>query len=518
MMLPNRCSFGAHQRMHRRRPPHVCPECGGNFLLANFEGHLKDSCLHFSRRVGYRCPSCSVVFGGAASIKSHIQGSHCEVFHKCPVCPMAFKSAPSAQAHVCAQHPGLPGQPSKMIYKCAMCDTVFTHKPLLSSHFDQHLLPQRVSVFRCPQCPLLFAQKRTMLEHLKNTHQPQKSKEDSSKKSPALLTPKPEPLETPVSKNSEESSSSTEEEEEAPSSPELRKARRSRLARKAGSKAKGGGWSCGGCQAWFPERDEYAAHMKREHGKSVKKFPCHLCERSFCSAPSLRRHVRVNHEGIKRVYPCRYSRESGSAAPPGESAAGLGRPRVQGDRAGLSGAGAGQGRGGVPRESGGNSQGIGVYCTEGKRTFSSRLILEKHIQVRHGIEGSGSARGHEVLIARGPPGPAQVGPSPFPLLLGIPGAWGRTGGVYPGIPAGNTQIPTLTSSKRGGFGSSPTQVGLSGISWGFLGILGFWGRTGGGFILEYLLGTHRFQPLTSSKRGGFGYGPAQGGIMPDFLG
>ncbi|XP_030147296.4 zinc finger protein 687 [Taeniopygia guttata] len=352
MILPNRCSFGAHQRMHRSRPPHVCPECGGNFLLANFEGHLKESCLHFSRRVGYRCPSCSVVFGGVNSIKSHIQSSHCEVFHKCPICPMAFKSAPSAHAHVYTQHPGFGSQPSKMIYKCAMCDTVFTHKPLLSSHFDQHLLPQRVSVFRCPQCPLLFAQKRTMLEHLKNTHQPQKSKDDSSKKSPALLTPKPEPLETPVSKNSEESSSSTEE-DEPPSSPELRKAKRSRFPRKSGSKAKGSGWSCGVCHSWFPERDEYVAHMKREHGKSVKKFPCHLCERSFCSAPSLRRHVRVNHEGIKRVYPCR-------------------------------------------------------YCTEGKRTFSSRLILEKHIQVRHGIKVTDPARSQEVVIARGPPGPAQA--------------------------------------------------------------------------------------------------------------
>lgn len=59
-----------------------------------------------------------------------------------------------------------------MIYKCAMCDTVFTHKPLLSSHFDQHLLNQRVSVFKCPDCPLLFAQKRTMLEHLKVTLSP----------------------------------------------------------------------------------------------------------------------------------------------------------------------------------------------------------------------------------------------------------------------------------------------------------------------------------------------------------
>uniref|UniRef100_A0A8C9G940 Zinc finger protein 687 n=1 Tax=Pavo cristatus TaxID=9049 RepID=A0A8C9G940_PAVCR len=330
MIMSNRCSFSAHQRMHKNRPPHVCPECGGNFLLANFETHLKESCLHFSRRVGYRCPSCAVVFGGVNSIKSHIQTSHCEVFHKCPICPMAFKSAPSAHAHVYTQHPGFGNQQSKMIYKCAMCDTVFTHKPLLSSHFDQHLLNQRVSVFKCPDCPLLFAQKRTMLEHLKNTHQPAKPREEPAKKAAVLLTPKQEPMETPVPKISDESSSSTEE-DDPPSSPELRKAKRSRFQRKATSKPKGSGWTCGVCHSWFPERDEYVSHMKKDHGKSVKKFPCHLCERSFCSAPSLRRHVRVNHEGIKRVYPCR-------------------------------------------------------FCTEGKRTFSSRLILEKHIQVRHGIK------------------------------------------------------------------------------------------------------------------------------------
>ncbi|KAB0397042.1 hypothetical protein E2I00_018243, partial [Balaenoptera physalus] len=244
MMLPNRCSFSAHQRMHKNRPPHVCPECGGNFLQANFQTHLREACLHFSRRVGYR-----------------------------------------------------------MIYKCAMCDTVFTHKPLLSSHFDQHLLPQRVSVFKCPSCPLLFAQKRTMLEHLKNTHQSGRSGEETPGKGAggALLTPKTEPEELAVSRGgaaapTEESSSSSEE-EELPSSPEPPRPTK-RPRRELGSKGVKGG---------------------------VKKFPCRLCERSFCSAPSLRRHVRVNHEGIKRVYPCR-------------------------------------------------------YCTEGKRTFSSRLILEKHVQ------------------------------------------------------------------------------------------------------------------------------------------
>lgn len=368
MTLPNRCSFSAHQRMHKNRPPHVCPECGGNFLQANFQAHLREACLHFSRRVGYRCPSCAVVFGGVNSIKSHIQASHCEVFHKCPICPMAFKSAPSAHAHLYSQHPSFLSQQAKQIYKCAMCDTVFTHKPLLSSHFDQHLLPQRVSVFKCPSCPLLFAQKRTMLEHLKNTHQSGRAGEETAGKGTggAPLTPKTEPEELAVSQGgaaaataaaATEESCSSSEEEEPPSSPEPPRSTKRPRRELGGKGIKGGGggpggWTCGLCHSWFPERDEYVAHMKKEHGKSVKKFPCRLCERSFCSAPSLRRHVRVNHEGIKRVYPCR-------------------------------------------------------YCTEGKRTFSSRLILEKHVQVRHGLQLGAQSPGRGNALARGPGARAQ---------------------------------------------------------------------------------------------------------------
>ncbi|XP_053330747.1 zinc finger protein 687 [Spea bombifrons] len=354
MIMPNRCSFEAHQRMHKLSPPHVCPECGGNFRIENFQTHLKDTCLHFSRRIGYKCQSCAVVFGGVNSIKSHIQTSHCEVFHKCPICPMAFKSAPSAHAHIYTQHPGFSSQQAKMIYKCAMCDTVFTHKPLLCSHldhshFDQQLGNQRVSVFKCPECPLLFAQKRTMLEHLKTTHNSH-VKEDPPQ-TPEPLTPKPEPMEIPVTKQPEPELEPEQEAEESsssdpPSSPEVRKKGKPKEARKPeGPRQRSNCWTCGICHSWFPERDEYVVHMKKEHGKSVKKFPCRLCERSFCSAPSLRRHVRVNHEGIKRVYPCR-------------------------------------------------------YCTEGKRTFSSRLILEKHIQVRHGIKVTDQARSQEVLVSR----------------------------------------------------------------------------------------------------------------------
>ena len=69
-----------------------------------------------------------------------------------------------------------------------------------------------------------------------------------------------------------EESSSTSEEEEPPSSPEpprTTKPPRRELGSK-GMKGGGGGpggWTCGLCHSWFPERDEYVGHMKKEHGK-----------------------------------------------------------------------------------------------------------------------------------------------------------------------------------------------------------------------------------------------------------
>ncbi|XP_048476397.1 zinc finger protein 687-like isoform X2 [Rhincodon typus] len=333
MLLPTKCSYFAHYRLHKSKSPYICPECGGVCRAAHIQNHVKDVCFHYARKVGYKCPQCGVVYGGVTSIKSHIQDVHCEAFHKCPICPMAFKSAPSAHSHIYTQHPGVSNQQAKVIHKCAMCDTVFTHQPLLSSHFDQHLTKQRVNVFKCPQCPVLYAQKRTMMEHIKSTHSNLKSEDvaPSWTVPPDKGTVKSSPDSTDVSTDESSTSSKT--------VLTLQRRKEMRL------KLKNAGWTCGQCQMWFPEREEYVTHMKKDHGKAMKKFPCRLCERSFCSAPSLRRHVRVNHEGIKRVYSCR-------------------------------------------------------HCSEGKRTFSSRLTLEKHLQVIHGINMADHAQDQENLFER----------------------------------------------------------------------------------------------------------------------
>ncbi|CDQ56657.1 unnamed protein product [Oncorhynchus mykiss] len=378
MMLPNWCSVSAHQRIHKHRAPHVCPECGGIARQASFQTHLEEACLHFARRIGYRCSSCQVVFGGLNSIKSHIQTAHCEVFHKCPSCPMAFKSAPSAQGHISTQHPTLTGGQAKLIYKCVMCDTVFTQKPLLYMHFDTHLAKQKVHVFKCPDCTKLYAQKGSMMEHIKTAHRSQSVKQEGQSNASAPAPTNPSAPSLPKSKPSAKKDNSDgedwgrdqeeEEEGEEEGGEDYEEPENQSSSMEVGShRGTISEWSCQQCQKTFTQSDDYISHMKTEHGKTMKKFPCCVCESSFSTSSSLRRHVRVIHEGNKRVFNCQ-------------------------------------------------------YCTEGKRTFSSRLILEKHIQVHHhrvratdgqtrkrSVPGKGPGSSSELDGEGGPPGDEEGG-------------------------------------------------------------------------------------------------------------
>ncbi|NXU49496.1 ZN592 protein, partial [Turnix velox] len=55
MMLPNQCSYCAHQRIHAHKSPYCCPECGAVCRSVYFQTHVKENCLHYSRKVGFRC-------------------------------------------------------------------------------------------------------------------------------------------------------------------------------------------------------------------------------------------------------------------------------------------------------------------------------------------------------------------------------------------------------------------------------------------------------------------------------
>ncbi|XP_054549986.1 zinc finger protein 532 isoform X2 [Talpa occidentalis] len=320
MLLPNQCSYASHQRIHQHKSPYTCPECGAICRSVHFQTHVTKNCLHYTRRVGFRCVHCNVVYSDVAALKSHIQGSHCEVFYKCPICPMAFKSAPSTHSHAYTQHPGIKIGEPKIIYKCSMCDTVFTLQTLLYRHFDQHIENQKVSVFKCPDCSLLYAQKQLMMDHIKSMHGTLKSIEGPPNLGINLpLSIKPATQNSANQNNKEDTRSMNGKEKLEKKSPSPVK--KSMESKKVASP----GWTCWECDRLFTQRDVYISHVRKEHGKQMKKHPCRQCDKSFSSSHSLCRHNRIKHKGIR-------------------------------------------------------------HCPDSRRTFTKRLMLEKHIQLMHGIK------------------------------------------------------------------------------------------------------------------------------------
>ncbi|XP_059581245.1 zinc finger protein 532 isoform X4 [Alligator mississippiensis] len=263
MLLPNQCSFASHQRIHQHKSPYTCPECGAICRSVHFQTHVTKNCLHYTRRVGFRCVHCNVVYSDVAALKSHIQGSHCEVFYKCPICPMAFKSAPSTHSHAYTQHPGIKIGEPKIIYKCSMCDTVFTLQPLLYRHFDQHIENQKVSVFKCPDCSLLYAQKQLMMDHIKSMHGTLKSVEGPPNLGINL------PLSTkPMTQNS--ASHNKDDTKSMNGTEKLEKKSPSPVKKAEPKKISNPGWTCWECDRLFTQRDVYISHMRKEHGKFLK--------------------------------------------------------------------------------------------------------------------------------------------------------------------------------------------------------------------------------------------------------
>ncbi|NXA33053.1 ZN592 protein, partial [Eudromia elegans] len=322
MMLPNQCSYCAHQRIHAHKSPYCCPECGAVCRSAYFQTHVKENCLHYSRKVGFRCIHCGVVVTTLAMLKVHIQEKHCEVFHKCSFCPMAFKSADSTTAHMTSQHPTESHKTTQVIYKCS-CETVFKKKKLLQEHFQQNTSKLLVGVFKCPQCQLVYMQKQQLMQHVKGVHGVPQNPEEavtfrqkSEKASRNQIHTSPKDLSVA---NGTSHSSLMRKDVRVDHNPESK----SRLRRS--------GWTCKECSQWIPDRETYVSHMKRNHGMPVKRYPCRQCERSFNASNSLRRHIRNNHDTAKKVYTC-------------------------------------------------------WYCTDENQTFPQPFMLENHISLMHGIK------------------------------------------------------------------------------------------------------------------------------------
>ncbi|XP_056622468.1 zinc finger protein 592 [Triplophysa dalaica] len=289
MLLPNKCSYRAHQRIHTHKSPYSCPECGALSRSVDIQKHVKENCLHYARKIGYTCVHCEMLFMSLSLLKSHIEDKHCEVFYKCTKCPVAFKSTDGFLMHVKTKHDA--DEPShQVIYKCS-CKTIFKKKQLLYQHFHH-----RICVFKCPECTSFYQEKLLLVQHYKSVHVGvfRAEAEKCQTETTSLFdTVSPQNFKPRVTKPASDASMKVGE------SPSARKS-------SGGHSRKNAGWTCGECLLWLPDRETYVSHMKSTHGRSLKKHPCRLCVRSFNSTLSLRRHIRSDHDGKKKVYTCWY--------------------------------------------------------------------------------------------------------------------------------------------------------------------------------------------------------------------
>lgn len=368
MLLPNQCSFCAHQRTHAHKSPYCCPECGVLCRSAYFQTHVKENCLHYARKVGYRCIHCGVVHLTLALLKSHIQERHCQVFHKCAFCPMAFKTASSTADHSSSQHPNQPHKPSQLIYKCS-CEMVFNKKRHIQQHFYQDASAAQVGVFKCPECPLLFLQKPELMAHVKSVHGVPRNVDELSNLQASADSASRVPAEPPAPSVASRGGS-------LPSSrwarPEAQRRAEGRPPRLRTT-----GWTCPECQEWVPDRESYISHMKKSHGRTLKRYPCRQCELSFHTAGSLRKHGRSRHDTARKAFTC-------------------------------------------------------GYCTENSPSFPRPSLLENHISLMHGIRSPDLSQSSKATVPRGHS--SQVNHRKRPVSRG-----GEASGTGNGVPVSSTK-------------------------------------------------------------------------------
>lgn len=317
MILPNKCSFRAHQRLHAHKSPYCCPECGILSRSADLQNHVKENCLHYTRKAWYKCLHCDVVFKSLQGQKSHIGEKHCEMFFKCAVCPVAFKSSDRCEGHLKTKHSAINMSP-QLIFKCS-CETVFKKKHLLYQHFHEDAYKRVKCVFKCPKCHFVFALKQQLMQHFKGTHlsAAEKSWKQMHEANQDHL-------------RQEKKSVSSVKHTVGPQ----RKSDQSEVKR-------GKRYPCRHCDLSFNFTTSLKKHIRKDHDEKRKSFVCWYCTdatKTFTSSVMLKNHMSLMH-GVKNPDFARMPRslnlesKETSRKGPGPSVLGAKRDRDDGGEA-----------------------------------------------------------------------------------------------------------------------------------------------------------------------------------------
>ncbi|XP_074022066.1 zinc finger protein 532 isoform X3 [Numenius arquata] len=320
-----------------------CLECGDSFALE------KSLTQHYDRRsvrIEVTCNHCTknLVFYNKCSLLSHARG-HKEkgVVMQCshlilkPVPADQMIASPSSNsATSMLQSPAGAGTHALTKIQSGITGTVISapaSSPVIPAMpLDED--PSRLCrhSLKCLECNEVFQDETSLATHFQQAADASGQSMHGTLKS--VEGPPNLGINLPLSTKPTTQNSASHNKEDAKSvngTEKLEKKSPSPMKKAEPKKVANPGWTCWECDRLFTQRDVYISHMRKEHGKQMKKHPCRQCDKSFSSSHSLCRHNRIKHKGIRKVYTC-------------------------------------------------------SHCPDSRRTFTKRLMLEKHIQLMHGIK------------------------------------------------------------------------------------------------------------------------------------
>nr|CAB3264076.1 mucin-16 [Phallusia mammillata] len=333
--LHNNCAFSAHMRMHRHVAPHTCPECGQTFdgTAMDFNLHLRMQCFHLSRVSCFKCKLCNVTFNTDDQLRNHLRQNHVQLFYKCRECPMAFKTTQNIANHQRTAH-NLTPEPTntlKTIYKCPLCDTVFTDSShsqqlfVLHKHLDTHINLNRITAYKCYLCHKLFEQKSLLSEHLQKEHDVNSLQEGAAAVATGNTDDPPawktgEKRRSSDGKRTKVGKKSKHDIEKPAEDPKLSarstEEHRSFSENEYSDDSLSSGGVTGKLRHPFkikikgkPDGEHTPSKLPQEQSDFVwdegkRKYPCMECDKVFQSSHSRASHVRSIHRGIRASYCC----------------------------------------------------------------------------------------------------------------------------------------------------------------------------------------------------------------------
>ncbi|XP_067210682.1 uncharacterized protein [Linepithema humile] len=166
----------AHQNLHKKRKPYICPDCHVSFSSSkSLEIHLWTVCFHKLKKRMFCCKICQIDgFRDMESITRHFVIMHSYTYVGCGDCLQIFRSSDEYIQHCTEAHPSLNSKrnPVRLVI-CKLGDFAVRHENYMA-YLKMHPGIKTILWFKCPFCPLVTLKHKhltaVLISHLRSKH------------------------------------------------------------------------------------------------------------------------------------------------------------------------------------------------------------------------------------------------------------------------------------------------------------------------------------------------------------